>query len=40
MKPKGKSPISSVNDHEVMFFKDVSPGPYETELRYGLLHFW
>ncbi|CAN6999132.1 unnamed protein product [Brassica rapa subsp. trilocularis] len=23
-----------------MFFRDVSPGPNETQLRFGLIHFW
>ncbi|KAH0858996.1 LOW QUALITY PROTEIN: hypothetical protein HID58_087257 [Brassica napus] len=35
MKPNGKSPVSSVNDHEVMFFKDISLGPHETHHTLG-----
>ena len=33
MKPNGKSPVSFANDEKVMFFKDVSPGPHETQLQ-------
>ncbi|KAF3500914.1 hypothetical protein F2Q69_00041149 [Brassica cretica] len=33
MKPNGKSPVSFANDENVMFFKDVSPGPHETQLQ-------
>ncbi|KAH0926515.1 hypothetical protein HID58_018771 [Brassica napus] len=40
MKPNGKSPITSDYDEKVMFFRDVSPGPNETQLRFGLIHFW
>ncbi|WZZ00260.1 hypothetical protein YC2023_072588 [Brassica napus] len=29
-KPNGKFPVSSANDHEVKFFKDISPGLCET----------
>ena len=40
MKPNGKSPVSSVNDHEVMFFKDISLGPHETQLRFNRSLKW
>lgn len=33
MKPNGKSSVSFANDEKVMFFKDVSPGPHETQLQ-------
>ncbi|KAG5385981.1 hypothetical protein IGI04_037451 [Brassica rapa subsp. trilocularis] len=33
MKPNGKSPVSSVNDHEVMFFKDISRGPHYNPVK-------
>ncbi|CAF2081535.1 unnamed protein product [Brassica napus] len=38
MKPHGKSPITSDYDEKVMFFRDVSPGPHETQLRFRLIH--
>ena len=25
---------------QVLFFKDIPPGPHETQLRYRLIHFW
>ncbi|CAF2280795.1 unnamed protein product [Brassica napus] len=40
MKRNGKSPVSSDPDEQVMFFKDVSLGPHETQLRFRLIHFW
>ncbi|CAN6979246.1 unnamed protein product [Brassica oleracea var. botrytis] len=40
MKRHGKSPITSDYDEKVMFFRDVSPGPHETQLRFRLIHFW
>ncbi|CAF2044392.1 unnamed protein product [Brassica rapa] len=40
MKPHGKSPITSDYDEKVMFFRDVSPGPHETQLRFRLIHLW
>ncbi|CAG7909115.1 unnamed protein product, partial [Brassica rapa] len=40
MKRNGKSPASSASDEKVMFFKDVSLGPHETQLRFRLIHFW
>ncbi|CAN7024785.1 unnamed protein product [Brassica oleracea var. botrytis] len=40
MKPNGKSPITSDYDEKVMFFRDVPPGPHETQLRFRLIHFW
>jgi len=39
-KPNGKSPITSDSDDNVIFFRDVSPGPHETQLRFRLIHFW
>ncbi|CAG7910180.1 unnamed protein product [Brassica rapa] len=39
-KPNGKSPVSSASDEKVMFFRDVSLGPHETQLRFRLIHFW
>ncbi|XP_033146227.1 uncharacterized protein LOC108872296 [Brassica rapa] len=39
-KPNGKCPITSESDDNVMFFRDVSPGPHETQLRFRLIHFW
>ncbi|CAF1928098.1 unnamed protein product [Brassica napus] len=40
MKRNGKSPVSSDTDEKFMFFKDVSLGPHETQLRFRLIHFW
>ncbi|CAF1742422.1 unnamed protein product [Brassica oleracea var. botrytis] len=40
MKRNGKSHVSSDSDEKVMFFKDVSLGPHETQLRFRLIHFW
>ncbi|KAF8051009.1 hypothetical protein N665_1821s0003 [Sinapis alba] len=40
LKPNGKSPAFSNNEHEVMFFNDLSLGPHESELRFRLIHFW
>ncbi|KAH0892160.1 hypothetical protein HID58_054589 [Brassica napus] len=40
MKPHSKSPISSAKSHVGMLFKDISPGPHESELRFRLIHFW
>ncbi|KAF3554745.1 hypothetical protein F2Q69_00011002 [Brassica cretica] len=39
-KPNGKSPVSSASDEEVMFFRDISLGTHETQLRFRLIHFW
>ncbi|CAN6862250.1 unnamed protein product [Brassica oleracea] len=39
-KPNGKSPITSDSDDNIIFFRDVSPGPHETQLRFRLIHFW
>nr|VDC60237.1 unnamed protein product [Brassica rapa] len=36
MKPNGKSPVSFANEEKVMFFKDVSQDPYETQLQLPL----
>uniref|UniRef100_A0A0D3DD08 Uncharacterized protein n=1 Tax=Brassica oleracea var. oleracea TaxID=109376 RepID=A0A0D3DD08_BRAOL len=36
MKPNGKSPVSFANEEKVMFFKDVSPDPHETQLQLPL----
>uniref|UniRef100_A0A0D3BUG6 Replication protein A 70 kDa DNA-binding subunit B/D first OB fold domain-containing protein n=1 Tax=Brassica oleracea var. oleracea TaxID=109376 RepID=A0A0D3BUG6_BRAOL len=40
MKRNGKYPVSSDSEEKVMFFKDVSLGPHETQLRFRLIHFW
>ncbi|CAN6892844.1 unnamed protein product [Brassica oleracea var. botrytis] len=40
MKPNGKSPITFDYDEKVMLFRDVSPGPHETQLRFHLIHIW
>nr|VDD35437.1 unnamed protein product [Brassica oleracea] len=40
MKPNGKSIVSSDYDEKVMFFKDVSLGHHEAQLRFRLIHFW
>ncbi|KAF2600431.1 hypothetical protein F2Q68_00007884 [Brassica cretica] len=34
------SPLSLPTDEKVMFFKDVSLGPPETQLRFRLINFW
>lgn len=39
-KPHGKSPVSSASVEEVMFFRDISLGLQETQLRFRLIHFW
>ncbi|KAL0644707.1 hypothetical protein Bca4012_042997 [Brassica carinata] len=36
MKPNGKSPVSFANEEKIMFFKDVSPDPHETQLQLPL----
>ncbi|KAL0790509.1 hypothetical protein Bca101_006755 [Brassica carinata] len=40
MKPNGKSIVSSDYDDKVMFFKDVSLGHHESQLRFRLINFW
>ncbi|CAG7883092.1 unnamed protein product [Brassica rapa] len=40
MKPHGKSPVTSDHDEKIMLFRDVTPGPHETQLRFRLIHFW
>ena len=40
MKPNGKSPITFDDEEKVKFFRDVSPGPHEAQLRFRLIHFW
>ncbi|WZZ09752.1 hypothetical protein YC2023_095673 [Brassica napus] len=40
MKPNGKSPVTSDHDEKIMLFRDVTPGPHETQLRFRLIHFW
>ncbi|KAG5377761.1 hypothetical protein IGI04_025603 [Brassica rapa subsp. trilocularis] len=40
MKLNGKSPITFDDEEKVMFFRDVSPGPHETQLCFRLIHFW
>ncbi|CAN6972769.1 unnamed protein product [Brassica rapa subsp. trilocularis] len=39
-KPNGKSPVTSDGDEKIMLFRDVTPGPHETQLRFRLIHFW
>ncbi|CAN7093557.1 unnamed protein product [Brassica rapa subsp. narinosa] len=39
MKPHGKSIVSDC-DEKVVFFKDLSLGHHEAELRFRLIHFW
>ncbi|CAN6972690.1 unnamed protein product [Brassica rapa subsp. trilocularis] len=33
MKANGKSPVSFANEEKIMFFKDASPDPHETQLQ-------
>ncbi|KAH0880297.1 hypothetical protein HID58_067691 [Brassica napus] len=40
MKPNGKSSVTSDHDEKIMLFRDVTPGPHETQLRFRLIHFW
>ncbi|KAL0853533.1 hypothetical protein Bca101_058685 [Brassica carinata] len=40
MKPNGKFIVSSDYDEKVMFFRDVSLGHHEAQLRFRLIHFW
>lgn len=40
IKPNGKSPVTSDHDDKIMLFRDVTPGPHETQLRFRLIHFW
>ncbi|CAF1916852.1 unnamed protein product [Brassica napus] len=40
MKPHGKSIMSSDSDKKIVFFKDLSLGPNEAQLRFRLIHFW
>ncbi|CAF1784028.1 unnamed protein product [Brassica napus] len=40
MKPNGKSHVTSDHDEKIMLFRDVTPGPHETQLRFRLIHFW
>ncbi|CDY69220.1 BnaAnng29700D [Brassica napus] len=40
MKPHGKSIMSSDADKKIVFFKDLSLGPNEAQLRFRLIHFW
>ncbi|CAN7053544.1 unnamed protein product [Brassica rapa subsp. trilocularis] len=40
MKPHGKSIVSSDYDDKVVFFKDLSLGHHESQLRFRLIHFW
>ncbi|KAF3513690.1 hypothetical protein F2Q69_00000006 [Brassica cretica] len=39
-KPKAATALSSAHGDQVMFFRDVSLGPHEAELRFCLIHFW
>ncbi|CAF2082865.1 unnamed protein product [Brassica napus] len=40
MKLNGKSHVTSDHDEKIMIFRDVTPGPHETQLRFRLIHFW
>uniref|UniRef100_A0A0D3CIH1 DUF223 domain-containing protein n=1 Tax=Brassica oleracea var. oleracea TaxID=109376 RepID=A0A0D3CIH1_BRAOL len=40
MKPNGKSPVTSDHGEKIMLFRDVTPGPHETQLRFRLIYFW
>ncbi|WZZ67858.1 hypothetical protein YC2023_079228 [Brassica napus] len=40
IKPNGKSPVTSDHDEKIMVFRNVTPGPHETQLRFRLIHFW
>ncbi|CAN6934041.1 unnamed protein product [Brassica oleracea] len=40
MKLNGKSIVSSDYDDKFMFFKDVSLGHHESQLRFRLIHLW
>ncbi|KAF3586213.1 hypothetical protein F2Q69_00031077 [Brassica cretica] len=40
MTPNGKSPVTSDHDEKIMLFRDVTPGPHETQLHFRLIHFW
>ncbi|KAF2533864.1 hypothetical protein F2Q70_00030786 [Brassica cretica] len=39
-KPNSKSIVSTGKSPVAMYFKDISPGPHESELRFRLIHFW
>ncbi|CAG7911362.1 unnamed protein product [Brassica rapa] len=39
MKSNGKSIVSFNHDEKLMFFKDVSLGHHEAQLRFRLIHF-
>ncbi|KAF3544613.1 hypothetical protein DY000_02008942 [Brassica cretica] len=40
VKPNVATALSSAHANQVMFFRDVSFGPCEVELRFRLIHFW
>ncbi|CAN6985687.1 unnamed protein product [Brassica oleracea var. botrytis] len=40
VKPNVATTLSSAHAEQVMFFRDVSFGPREAELRFRLIHFW
>ncbi|WZZ24156.1 hypothetical protein YC2023_007557 [Brassica napus] len=40
MKPHGKSIMSSDSNKKIVFFKYLSLGPNEAQLRFRLIHFW
>ncbi|KAL0796885.1 hypothetical protein Bca101_068262 [Brassica carinata] len=40
MNPTAAATLSSAHGDQVMFFRDVSLGPCEAELRFRLIHFW
>ncbi|CDY35280.1 BnaC03g59430D [Brassica napus] len=40
VRPNVATTLSSAHADQVMFFRDVSFGPREAELRFRLIHFW
>ncbi|KAF2534456.1 hypothetical protein F2Q70_00032047 [Brassica cretica] len=40
MKPNASTALSSAHGDQVMFFRDVSLGPTEADLRFRLIHVW
>ncbi|KAL0898572.1 hypothetical protein Bca101_082533 [Brassica carinata] len=40
MKPNGMSIVSTGKSPVVMYFRDISQGPHESELWFRLIHFW
>ncbi|KAF2559449.1 hypothetical protein F2Q68_00014826 [Brassica cretica] len=40
MKPNASTALSFAHGDQVMFFRNVSLGPHEADLRFRLIHFW